>query len=223
MKVNRMMKANFAAAVAMAMIAFSPVADAQDRADRWELGIALLYQGGTDLDFDGGTTVDTDSDFGFQFGGGYNFTDNFAVNFGMQWTGVGYDADVINDEGNPIGVSGSYDQFALFGNLVYYFGDSAIAPYVGAGLGWTWIDTNIPNGAPITGCWWDPWYGYICYTTYPTETTDAFSYQALLGLRYEFGYNKYLRFAYTSQWVGLSNANGTPRFDVFSAEIGWMF
>jgi len=61
----------------------------------------------------------------------------------------------------------------------------------------------------------DPWYGYICYTDYPTKSTDALSYQATLGLRYEFPNDMtFMRFGYTSQWLDLDNSNGTPRFDV---------
>ncbi|MEE4271098.1 MAG: outer membrane beta-barrel protein [Thermoanaerobaculales bacterium] len=211
------------AAVVVALAAGGTVAEAQDRDDRWEFGLGLLYQGGTDIDSEVGSDVETDDDFGFQLEAGYNFTDNFAVKFGSQWTGVGYQAEGIDENGDPFGISGSYDQFALFGDLVYYFGSGALAPYVSAGIGWTWVDTNVPSGPPITGCWWDPWYGYVCYTTYPTKTTDAFSYQASVGLRYEFNYSTFLDFGYTSQWLALSNADGTPRFDVFSLEIGWMF
>ncbi|MBD3855301.1 MAG: porin family protein, partial [Acidobacteria bacterium] len=86
------------------------------------------------------------------------------------------------------------------------------------------IDTNIPSGPPTTGCWWDPWWGYVCYSSYPTETTDAFSYQALLGIRYEFDNDRtFLRLGYTSQWMSFSSASGTPRFDVVVLDIGWMF
>ena len=211
------------AAVVLAFAAGGTVAEAQDRDDRWEFGLGLMYQLGSGLDFDNGSTVDTDDDFGFQLDAGYNFTDNLAVKFGLQWTGVSYSADTFDDEGDPVSLSGSFDSFALFGDLVYYFGDGALAPYVGAGIGWTWIDTNVPNGPPATGCWWDPWWGPVCYTTYPTKTTDAFSYQASIGLRYEFNYTTYLDFGYTSQWISLSGADGTPRFDVLSLEFGWMF
>ena len=74
----------------------------------------------------------------------------------------------------------------MSGNAIWHLMDGPLTPYVGAGLGWTWIDTNVPTGPPVTGCWWDPWWGYVCYTDYPTKTTDAFSYQAILGVRYEF-------------------------------------
>ncbi len=210
-------------AVGVVVVAGAADAEAQNREGRWELGLAALYQLGADLDFDGGSTVDTGDDLGFTVEAGYNFTDRVAVNFGLQWAGVDYDANVVEDDGDLLGVSGSYDQFALFGNLVYYLTDGALAPYVGAGLGWTWVDTNVPDGAPVTGCWWDPWYGYICSTTYPTKTTDAFSYQATVGVRYELNDTTFLKLTYTSQWMDFSNATSTPRFDVIGLEIGWVF
>jgi len=220
---SRISKTIFAATLAVAVLAGGTTAQAEDRDDRFEFALGVLYQLGADLNFDGGSTVNTKDDFGFSLLGGYNLNEHLATTFGFQWTGIGYNARVINDEGLPISTRGSYDTWVITGNLVYNFLEGPITPYVSAGLGWTWLDTNIPNGAPVTGCWWDPWYGYICYTTYPTKTTDAFSYQASLGVRWDFNYSTFGRLAYTSQWQSFDNADGTPRFDVISVEIGWMF
>ena len=77
---------------------------------------------------------------------------------------------------------------------------------------------------PITWCWWDPWWGYVCSTSYPTDIIDAFSYQATLGLRYEFDNDQtFMRLGYTSLWMDFDASSGTPRFDVFVLDIGWMF
>jgi len=219
----RISKMIFSATVALALLAGGTTAQAEDREERFEIAFGVLYQLGADLDFDGGTTMSTKDDFGFSLLGGYNINEHLATTFGFKWTGVGYNADVVQEDDSVIGVSGSYDTWDLEANLIYNFFEGPITPYIGAGIGWTWIDTNIPNGAPVTGCWWDPWYGYICYTTYPTKTTSAFSYQAMLGVRWDFNYSTFARFNYTSQWVQLGNANGTPRYDVIAAEIGWMF
>lgn len=45
----------------------------------------------------------------------------------------------------------------------------------------------------------------------------------IVDVRSEFNFSSYLRFAYTSQWINLSSASRTSRFDVISAEFGWMF
>ena len=138
--------------------------------------------------------------------------------------GIGYDATAVDEDGAPVRISGSYDSFTVSANAVFYLTESQISPYIGGGLGWTWIDTRIPNGPPYTWCWWDPWLGYVCSTSYPTETIDAFSYQALAGLRYTFDSDRsFVQLGYTSQWMDFDSASGTPRFDVIKLDFGWIF
>ena len=212
------------AALTLGFLAVAPTADAQYREGRWEFSLGTFYQLGAGIDTNDGSSVDTGGDFGFALGGGYNFNEHLATTFGLQWSGIGYDATGMDEDGSEFGLRGSYDAFTLSGNLVYNFTENQLTPYVGAGIGWTWIDTNIPNGPPQTGCWWDPWWGYVCYTSYPTETKDTFSYQATIGLRYTFDSdNTFMRFGYTSQWMDFSGASGTPRFDVFLLDFGWIF
>ena len=211
------------ACLTLAMLVGAATANAQDRAEHWEFEFGLLYQLSTEIDGEGGSFMETDNDFGLEFMAGYNINEKVETTFGFQWASVGYEADVVEEFGGIRSISGSFDSWTLSGNLLYNFLDGPVTPYIGAGIGYTWIDTNVPNGLPSTGCWWDPWWGYVCYTSYPTKTTDSFSYQALLGVRYEFGYNKFVRFGYTSQWMDLGGTIGTPRFDVFKLSMGWLF
>ncbi len=210
-------------ALALVLIAGAGIADAQSREGRWEFALGLTYQLSTDLGFESGSTIDTDNDFGFVMDFGYNFSDKLAVDFGLLYAGVGYDAIGIDEDGAEFGISGTYDTWTFASNLIYHFSEGRVTPYIGAGIGYTWVDTNVPTGPPSTGCWWDPWWGYVCYTTYPTKTEGAFSYQALLGLRYEFNDMTFMKFSYTSQWMDFTNASGTPRFDIIGVEVGWMF
>jgi opacity protein-like surface antigen len=168
-KTPRITKTISCAALALAVLAGATAADAQYREDRWEFSLGTFYQLGTTVDGEEGTGLDTDNDFGFALGGGFNFTDRLATTFGLQWAGVGYDATALDEDLEPVDISGKYDSFTLSANLVYYLSDGPLSPYVGAGVGWTWIDTRIPNGPPYTWCWWDPWWGYVCSTSYPTD------------------------------------------------------
>jgi opacity protein-like surface antigen len=223
-RTSRITRTVYVSSVLFVLLAGATMAAAQDREGRWEFTLGTFYQLGTSVDTEDAEVLDTKDDFGLSIGGGYNFSDRLATTFSLQWAGIGYDAVVFPEDGGVTAISGSYDSWALSVNGVYHIGDRQLAPYVGAGIGWTWIDTNIPSGLPSTGCWWDPWWGYVCYTTYPTKTTSAFSYQATLGLRYTFDSDRtFLRLGYTSQWMDLGNANGTPRFDVIGLDFGWMF
>ncbi len=130
----------------------------------------------------------------------------------------------MDEDLNPVSIRGGYDSFTASANLVYNFMDTPLTPYVSAGIGWTWIDTNIPNGPPNTWCWWDPWWGYVCSTSYPTETLNTFSYQAALGLRYTFDNDTtFMKLGWTSQWMDFDAASGTPRFDVIVLDLGFLF
>ena len=60
-------------------------------------------------------------------------------------------------------------------------------PFVTGGMGWTYIDTNIPSGLPENVCWAYPWYGYYCATYVQTQSTTRFSYNVGAGLRLDAG------------------------------------
>jgi hypothetical protein len=94
---------------------------------------------------------------------------------------------------------------------------------VTASAGWAWIDTNIATGPPQTGCWWDPWWGYICTTFQNTKSLDGFSYGLGVGARYDINDQFAVKAAYRMQWVDLSNASGTPDIDGFELTFGWKF
>ena len=220
-KTMRITRTIYLAGLALALLAGATAADAQSREGRWEYTLGIPYQLGSETTFDGGSTLKTKSDFGFGMTFGYNPSEQVTWSFGLKWAGVGYDADVVKQDGGSTHVSGTYDAWGLSGNLLFNLGQGPLTPFVGAGIGYTWIDTNVPNGLPQTGCWWDPWYGYICSTYYPTKSVNSFSYQAMGGLRYAFNPRTFLRLSYASQWIDTSN--GTPRFDVFGLEIGWLF
>ena len=133
---TRTMRTILEAGVTLALLAGAAVVDAQDREDRWEFSLGTFYQLGTNVDGQEESTLDTDNEFGLSLGGGYNFTDRLATTFGLQWAGVGYDATAMDEDGAAVDISGKYDSFTVSGNLVYYFSDGPLSPYIGAGIGW---------------------------------------------------------------------------------------
>ena len=141
-----MTKTVLLAGVTLAVIAGATAADAQDREGRWEFTLGTFYQLGTSVDGQEGTGLETDNDFRFEIGGGFNFSDNLATTFNLQWAEVGYDATALDEDLNPVDITGKYDSFTVSGNL-----------------------------------------------------------------------------GYTSQWMDFDAASGTPRFDVFTLDFGWMF
>jgi opacity protein-like surface antigen len=222
-KTRQFTKALLVVGVVLALLVGAGTASAQGREGRWEFALGANYQLGLDIEGEENSQATTDDDLGFMMNFGYHFSDSLQTSFGVQWASVDYDADVVQEGGGSVDIAGEYESWAFSGNLVLNLMEGPLVPFLGAGIGYTWIDTNVPNGLPQTGCYWDPWWGYICSTYYPTKSTDAFSYQALAGVRFAFNPSTFLRLTYTSQWLDLDNAASAPRFDAVGLEVGWMF
>ena len=201
-------------------------AGAQSRGTGWEFGTDLIYQLGEDIDFGGGSTASLEDDIGLSFNFGYRFSDQLEVQFGLDWNDIDYDATLIYGSDTtppvPLGsvdINGSLEAFTPRVAVNYNFSDGPITPYVNAGIGWSFIDTNIPEGRPENFCWWDPWYGYICGSVQDTKSEDAFMYQLGLGLRWDVSPGYTVRFAYEKHWLDLSEATSTPDPDQFRLGI----
>ena len=123
---QRIIKTILAACAVLVVFAVATTADAQDREGRWEFTLGTFYQLGTTVDGQEGTGLETDNDFGFELGGGFNFTDNLATTFNLQWAGVGYDATALDEDLNPVDISGKYDAFTVSG--IRLWSGCAVAP-----------------------------------------------------------------------------------------------
>lgn len=212
----------------------APVIHAQERGVGWEFGADLIYQLSQDVDAnggldEGGSNFSLDDDIGLSINFGYRFSDRLELQFALDWNDVDYDASVVTYSditGQPNGtldISGSLESFTPRAAVHYNFVDGPITPYVKAGIGWTFIDTNIPEGRAQTVCWWDPWWGYVCGNVQDTRSVDGFEYELGLGVRWDIGPGYSLRVGYEKHWLDLSEADGTPDLDQFKIGIVYRY
>ena len=187
----------------------------------WEASIGFLQQGGEDIGFNNGASLRTDDDIGVVFGVGYNFNSKLDLIVGFESVTVGY--DLVRQSATTPGVTqqiiGDYESFAPVVKLNYNFLNRSFTPFVTAGVGWSFIDTNIPTGDVFVDCWFDPWYGYFCAPFAETKTTEALTYQAGIGARWKINEIYGLRFEYNKQWVDFDGSRGTPNFDQFKLTL----
>jgi opacity protein-like surface antigen len=215
----------FLAAVAAAPAAY---ADA-NRAGTWETRLGILFTNSSNWDFEGGTKADIKSDQSFLVGAGYHMSDQLEFGGNFTYGQTDYTADIAGDlngdgiQDNTYSVRGEYESSTLLFDATWNFMPGNFTPYVTANAGWAWIDTNIATGPPQTGCWWDPWWGYVCTTFQNTKSLDGFSYGLGIGARYDFNRSYAIKAAYRMQWVDISNAKGTPDIDGFELTFGWKF
>lgn len=217
-----------AAAVLSASLLISTSTFAQspagDRAQTWDLGVQLFNQGSLDLGGREGSGLDIDSEFGWGFWGNYNFTNRFALGFELNWVRPDYSATFVpEDDPDPITIDHTLSVFNFQGKGTFNFLEGPITPYVELGFGWTDVDSNVASGPPVTGCWWDPWWGYICSNFFSTYSDTLTSYSYAGGVRWDINQWFGLRGSYGI--LELDTASGTENadFEMLKLELTWRF
>jgi opacity protein-like surface antigen len=198
-------------------------AQSTERGPGWDYGLDVIYQFSHDVSFQGGSTLSLDDDLGLGLNFGYRLNPRFEVNFTLDWNSFDYRGTLqsADNPGLSADVSGDMEWFVPRVNGSFNFLKGPLTPYVSAGIGWAFIDTNIPTGQVSVGCWWDPWYGQICTPYQPTLSTDELTYQAGAGLRWDAGENFSARLSYEKTWLDLSNTQSAPGLD--QLKIGLLY
>jgi len=210
----------FAVVAALAgAVALPSAAQAQGapRTGSMEFVLPFIYSPSATFNGQGGSSADINSNLGFGFGLNYNVNNHFQVGGIFSWSSRNYTASIVDQNGATTKATGYLESSTIGLNATYFFMPSGFTPFVTGGIGSTFIDTNIPNGVPSTGCWYDPWYGYICNTYTPTKTQSAFSYTAGAGVRFEMNRVFSVQGSYNKMWIDLSS--GKPDLDVWRLDF----
>jgi opacity protein-like surface antigen len=218
------MRMRFSIGLALLLCSAAALADRQPG---WDFGGELLYQFSQDVNFEGGSHADLDDDLGLALSFTYRFNSRFELLFGVDWNSVDYNADIApapTSPGGPVigtgfSVEGSIEYWTPRVGVNFNLLESDLTPYVTGGIGWAFIDTNVPEGRPQSTCWWDPWYGYICGTFQNTKSVDELEYNVGVGLRWDLNRTMSLRFGYERHWIDLNDASSTPGFDQLKVGI----
>ncbi len=194
------------------------------RAGTWDFFMPLSYNPAWDYDGFSGAKANLDATWGFGFGFGYNFSDHFQLNGLFSWSARNYTAtlsSVTPVPGQPAKYSNTEYSSTFSINGIFYILPGNVSPFVTAGAGLTYVDTGIPTGfGGGTTCWWDPWYGYVCGSSYPTKTETDVSYSLGLGIRFDLSRQFSLQPSYNRAWLEINNStSGTPSFDIYRLDF----
>ncbi len=211
----------FSITVAMLVLAWGMPALA-DRAGKWEATVQIVSNSSESANGENGSSIDVDSDIGFAFGGAYNLSEHFAVGVDLSFLSPDYDATLVQDGGGRVNVGTDLDIFNGQIQGTWNILKGPITPYVQVGMGWTYVDSNIVDGLPETGCWWDPWWGYVCANFYDTYDDTSFSYGVGAGMRFEFDNGMFFKGSYNRLQLDAGGDGSDPTFDLWRLELGWM-
>lgn len=213
--------------LAVLMMVFAGLAEAQygsrvqSRAGRWEASLQTRYTASKDLSGENGSNVSLDSDLGWGFGFGYNFNEQFNLGVLFSWRSIPYSGTIVpqDDSQTPQNYNSFLDTstFALQGRWTPMKG--TFSPYVEGGIGWVNIDTNIVAGVS-SGCWWYPYWGYVCGNYPVTYGKDAATYDLGAGVNIMVSQSLFFRVGYEHAWVDLDSYDGA---DMFRLDFGGLF
>lgn len=209
------------------LLGMSLTANAQGNyAGTWEWSVGAIYQDSKSMGSDAGSSLKVDSAVGLGFNVGYYMTDRFSLGFDFDFLRPDYKAILVDDSVVPAETTEIRHEMSQFnGRFKAGFDllDGPFRPFVEAGLGWSYLDSNVADGDPIVGCWWHPWWGYICEGFYRTYNDTVFTYGVGAGFKYRFVGDSFLKMS-VNQWeLDGIGAAGNESLTGARLEFGWKF
>jgi len=203
-------------------------AQSADRTGTWEAGVKITDTSHELVEGEGGSSIDVEGELSWGFFGAYHINEHFAVAGEITWSDPDYLAEFPIDlfPGTPsntvVTVDAELDIWSTDFKAIFNLLDRSFTPYAEIGYGWTVVDSNIQDGPADTGCWWDPWWGYMCASFYDTYESTITSLTYAIGLRWDISDSSVLKASYGIREYDLDRAEDLEQ-DAFSVDFAWKF
>ncbi len=194
----------------------------------WEFGLIVNDQSSESLNGTQGSAISVDGDTGWGLNFAYNFDNRFALGADFIWSSPKYTYVYVPEvmpgvPGIPEVINHKMDLFTYTFTGTWNILEGPITPYLEANYGWTNIDSKIADQPPITTCWWDPWWGYICDTFVSTYSKTRTSYGGAAGLRWDSGNGWTLKASYGFLEIDTSKTTEKANLEVIRVDMAWLF
>jgi opacity protein-like surface antigen len=150
----------------------------------------------------------------YGLGFGYNISPHLNINGDWSYGVADYDSTW-----GKYKITGEADLMTGNLNLEFNLLDRAFTPFVGGGVGFLYVDTNVPSSADIW-YWWDPWWGYQSAAVVETHSSTNWTWNATVGLRWDITRGFFVKASYMAMWSHVGHS-GTHLFPQYTANIGW--
>jgi opacity protein-like surface antigen len=188
------------------------------RDGKWEISFIHKSQEAAVLSGPNGAKVDFSSDVGGGISVGFNAGDR--LNFAFEFSSLepSYKAEFIDGAGMARSIGRRSDFVTTQFNGTFHFLPGRFTPYVGAGLGWVSVDSNVKTGNSY--CVPDYYWGWYCHEE--SYSDSDFSGNISAGLRADMTESVFLRASYNRQFSDFSAPSGNLQFDSVKLELGFM-
>ncbi len=192
------------------------------RIEKWEFYLAPQITEEKVINFDNGAKASLNQRSSIGFGIGYNLNAHIELTLDFATSDANYTSTSIPEDAAQEPVTNTHSLYSSSINFgfTYNLMKTPFTPYVSANLGSTYIDSGILTGDVGTGCWWYPYWGYVCGPVANTYTSTEFNYGAALGLRYDFNRKLFIKGQVGKNYLDVGN---TPDFTTYRFVFGFMF
>ncbi|MBE9568663.1 MAG: outer membrane beta-barrel protein [Proteobacteria bacterium] len=179
------------------------------------------------LEFDNGSSSNLNRRTGFGFGMGYNVNSHIELSLDFTSSNGSYTLTAIPElptapGTEPLKSTGNLYTSSINFGFTFNLLSTPFTPYITGTLGSTYIDTGIYTGEVGTGCYWYPYWGYVCGPVARTYTSNEINYGAALGLRYDFSRKLFIKGDIGQNYLDVDNSN-IPAFTTYRFIFGFMF
>ena len=210
----------------LSLVILPATAQIRGPSNEWSLNLHVMSS--ERYAFEGGASARNDGGAGFAGSLVHNLNDYFSLGGEVTLGEFDHRASVMPAPGNAAGsfdTRGRMELVTLRAVATWYLLARPITPFLTAGAGATFLDTNFVGEAPSSGCWIYPWYGQVCGAKPPDTTLARFSYGASLGARWDLAASQgFLRAQIGGEWIQLSEASsGRVGYVQVRADFGIRF
>lgn len=212
---------------AVVLALFAAQAFAQSRADTNEWSLDLFIVGSKHYVFEGGASARNDGGAGIGLTLTHNLNDYFAVGLDATRSEFDYRAGVAPGAGNAAAgfqSDGNMETAGLRFHATWNLLARPVTPFLTAGAGVVFLDTNLESEPPANACWIYPWHGEVCSDKAPTSTLARFAYGFGGGVRYDLPRDLgFIRAFVGGEWIHISEALSPVGYVQFRADFGLRF
>jgi opacity protein-like surface antigen len=157
------------------------------------------------------------------FGMAFHFNEFLSVHSDFMFGSATFSGDMPSAAGGTI--HQSQEAFLQTGrfNVDYNIINRRFTPFVTAGIGYQYLETELNHLPPAGVCWWDPWWGWVCQTTHPYAWETDFTWNVGAGLRWNITDQLLIKATVGAQWLEYGGAHGTTTQIEGMFGIGWIF